>query len=141
VHFLTHLLIEGWTSAEDESAIQTRLMLRSLAQDGEFARLLLRRVATEWVPKIDECLVAAVAAGDATAAPVCPRLSGWLTQHIGCMVLIASLPPQPVVDYGTSRRGLVEQVVWFSLRGMGVRDEAIRRYYNPRALELIESQT
>ncbi len=56
VHFLTHLLIEGWTTAEDEPAIQTRLMLRSLAQDGEFARLLLRRVATEWVPKIDECL-------------------------------------------------------------------------------------
>ena len=141
VHFLTHLLIEGWTAAEDEPAIQTRLMLRSLAQDGEFARLLLRRVATEWVPKIDECLVAAVAAGDATAAPVCPNLAGWLTQHIGCMAMMATLPPTPVVDYGMSRRRLVEQVVWFALRGMGVKDDAIRRYYNPRALELLESLT
>jgi hypothetical protein len=139
VHFLTHLLIEGWTAAEDEPAIQLRLMLRSLAQDGEFARLLLRRVATEWVPKIDECLVAAVADGDAHAAPVSPRLSGWLTQHIGCMAMIVLLPPQPVVDYGMSRRNLVEHVVWFALRGMGVKDEAIRKYYNPRALELLES--
>jgi AcrR family transcriptional regulator len=139
VHFLTHLLIEGWTAAEDEPAIQTRLMLRSLAQDGEFARLLLRRVKTEWVPKIDECLAASVAAGDAVAGPVCPHLSGWLTQHIGCMAMIALLPPEPVVDYGMSRRNLVEHVVWFALRGMGVKDEAIRRYYNPRALELIES--
>ena len=140
VHFLTHLLIEGWTVAEDEPAIQTRLMLRSLAQDGEFARLLLRRVATEWVPKIDECLRAAVVAGDASAAPVCPHLAGWLTQHVGCLVMMALLPPDPVVDYGMSRRNLVEQVVWFALRGMGVKDEAIRLHYNPRALELIESQ-
>ncbi len=140
VHFLTHLLIEGWTVAEDEPAIQTRLMLRSLAQDGEFARLLLRRVATEWVPKIDECLKAAVLAGDASANPVCTTLAGWLTQHVGCMAMMALLPPEPVVDYGMSRRNLVEQVVWFALRGMGVKDEAIRHHYNPRALELIESQ-
>src|SRR5580704_18603548 len=140
VHFLTHLLIEGWTVAEDEPAIQTRLMLRSLAQDGEYARLLLRRVSTEWVPKIDECLKAAVVAGDASSAPVCTRLGGWLTQHVGCMAMMALLPPQPVVDYGMSRRNLVEQVVWFALRGMGVKDEAIRLHYNPRALELLESQ-
>jgi AcrR family transcriptional regulator len=140
VHFLTHLLIEGWTTSEDEPAIQTRLMLRSLAQDGEFARLLLRRVTTEWVPKIDECLAAAIADGDAVAGPMNPHLSGWLTQHVGFMVMIALLPKQPVVDYGVSRQSLVEHVVWFALRGMGVRDEAIRRHYNPQALELIESQ-
>jgi AcrR family transcriptional regulator len=140
VHFLVHLLIEGFTSSEDEPAIQTRLMLRSLAQDGEFARLLLRRVATQWVPKIEDCLVAAVAAGDAAACPVCPHVAGWLTQHVGFMVMIALLPPQPVVDYGMSRRDLVEHVVWFALRGMGVKDDAIRRFYNPRALELIENQ-
>jgi AcrR family transcriptional regulator len=139
VHFLTHLLIEGWTVDEDEPAIQTRLMLRSMAQDGEFARLLLRRVGTQWVPKIDECLEAAISAGDANAGPVCRRLSGWLTQHIGCMVMIALLPAEPVVDYKMPRRQLVEHVVWFALRGMGVKDEAIRRYYNPRALELLES--
>jgi AcrR family transcriptional regulator len=141
VHFLSHLLIEGWTTAEDEPAIQTRLMLRSLAQDGEFARLLLRRVSTEWVPKMEECLVAAVAAGDAVDSPVCPHLAGWLTQHIGCLVMMTLLPSQPVVDYGMTRRNLVENVVWFALRGMGVKDEAIRCHYNPRALELIESQT
>jgi AcrR family transcriptional regulator len=140
VHFLTHLLIEGWTVEEDEPAIQTRLMLRSLAQDGDFARLLLRRVTTEWVPKIDECLKAAIVAGDANGGPVCTYLAGWLTQHVGCFAMMALLPAEPVVDYGMSRRNLVEQVVWFALRGMGVKDEAIRLHYNPRALELIESQ-
>ena len=35
------------------------------------------------------------------------------------------------------REPLIEQAVWFSLRGMGVRDEAIKRYYNPEALTIL----
>jgi hypothetical protein len=35
------------------------------------------------------------------------------------------------------REKLVEQVVWFTLRGLGVRDEAIKRYYNPEALRVL----
>src|SRR5579863_756316 len=31
VHFIASKMIEGWTASEDEPAIQTRLMLRSLA--------------------------------------------------------------------------------------------------------------
>ena len=46
------------------------------------------------------------------------------------------LPADPVVDYGVRRGQLVEQIVWFSLRGLGLKDEAIRRYYNPKALAL-----
>ena len=33
---------------------------------------------------------------------------------------------------------LVEQTVWFSLRGMGVKEKAIARYYNPKALALFQ---
>ena len=47
------------------------------------------------------------------------------------------LPAKPVIDYGLSRDELVEQAVWFSLRGMGLKEEAIRRHYNPKALTLL----
>ena len=46
------------------------------------------------------------------------------------------LPAEPVVDYGVPRDKLVEQAVWFALRGMGLKEEVIRRYYNPKALAL-----
>src|SRR5580693_1812091 len=55
VHFLASRVIEGWSTCEDEPAVQHRLMLRSLAQDGEFARLSLRRLCDQWVPKVGEC--------------------------------------------------------------------------------------
>ena len=113
-----------------------RLMLRSLAEDGEFARLLLGRLSSCWVPKVEECVRAAVAAGDAVAGPVRPNLGGWFTHHLACMVTFCRLPDDPVVDYKAGRDRLVEQTVWFALRGLGLKDEAIRRHYNPKALAL-----
>jgi AcrR family transcriptional regulator len=139
VHFLVSRIIEGWSTCEDEPAIQHRLMLRSLAQDGEFARLSLRRLCTEWVPKVGECVRTAIANGDAYEGPVCPDLGAWFTHHLATMLTMQLLPANPVLDYSVSRRRLVEQAVWFGLRGMGIKEEAIRRHYNPQALELIEA--
>jgi AcrR family transcriptional regulator len=136
VHFLISKIVAGCAARDSEQAIQNRLMLRSLAEDGEFARLLMRRLASDWIPKIEECLKAAVAAGDAVDNPVRPGLRGWFAHHLAAMILMHSLPAKPVVDYGIAREKLVEQAVWFSLRGMGLKEEAIERYYNPMALAL-----
>jgi AcrR family transcriptional regulator len=137
VHFMVARIAGGDGSEDDDAAIQSRLMLRSLAEDGEFAGLSLRGLAEHWVPKVGECLKAAVAAGDATAGPVRPNLCGWFAHHLPAMIATNLLPAQSVVDYGVSRDKLVEQAVWFILRGMGVKEEVIKRHYNPKALALL----
>jgi AcrR family transcriptional regulator len=139
VHFLVSRIVNGCASAGDEQAIQNRLMLRSLGEDGEFARLFLRRLTSDWIPKIEECIKVAVAAGDAVDGPVRPHLRGWFAHHLAVILMIHLLPAKPVVDYGVSREKLAEQAVWFSLRGMGLKEEAIQRYYNPKALGLFAS--
>jgi AcrR family transcriptional regulator len=139
VHFLISRLVNGCGLDKEEQAIQSRLMLRSLAEDGEFARLLLGRVAANWIPKVEECLRAAATAGDAVEMPVLPSLRGWFAHHLGAMLLVHLLPANPTVDYGVSSEKLVEQAVWLTLRGMGLTDEAIRRYYHPKALEFFVS--
>lgn len=137
VHFMVSRFA-GRCSAEDEElAIQNRLMLRSFAEDGEFARLALRGLAEHWVPKVGECLKAAVAAGDALAGPVRANMSGWFAHHLTAIIMTHLLPEKPVVDYGLSRDKLVEQAVWFILRGMGLKEEVIQRHYNPKALSLL----
>ena len=139
VHFLISRIVSGCASREDEQTIQNRLMLRSLAEDGEFARLFLRRLASGWIPKIQECIEAAIAAGEVVNGPVLPILRGWFTHHLAAMILFYLLPATPVIDYGVARDKLVEQAVWFALRGIGLKEEAIRRYYNPKALALFEN--
>jgi AcrR family transcriptional regulator len=135
VHFLVSRIV-GQIAARDDRVIQNRLILRSLAEDGEFARLLFEKfVSAGWVPKVEECVRAAVAAGDAVAGPS-PHLAAWLTHHLAAAVLFHQLPDEPVVDYGVSREQLVEQAVRYCLRGIGLTDEAIRQHYNPKALAL-----
>jgi hypothetical protein len=52
------------------------------------------------------------------------------------MIAIMHLPKNPVIDYGVSRQELLNQAVWFVLRGMGLMDQAIATYYNAQALSV-----
>jgi AcrR family transcriptional regulator len=137
VHRIIARLVEGGGPDKEEQEIQHRLMLRSLLEDGEFARFILERAVAGWLTKAEECLKAAIAAGEAVAAPVRPRLASWFVEHIAVVLMTRLRLATPVVDYGVSRKQLVEQAVWFALRGMGLTDEAIRRYYDPKALRLL----
>lgn len=136
-HFLISKMVAEAGRQDDDAAIHARLMYRSLLEDGSFARQYLVRVAEQWVPKCGECIRAAIAAGEALESPVAPSLGSWFTHHIGVMLKLYLMPPEPAVDYGTARELLVEQAVWFALRGMGLREEVIRRHYNPAGLALL----
>jgi len=138
VHFLVSRIVGGSKPRHSDQAIVNRLMLRSLADDGEFAQVLLARVAHEWIPKVEECIAAAIAAGDAVDGFVQPHLSGWLTHHVAAMLMLHRLPTSAVVQYAMPEAQLVEQTVWFSLRGMGLKEKTIARYYNPKALALFQ---
>jgi AcrR family transcriptional regulator len=128
--FLTQHMISRILARDDEEALHNRLMLRSLTEDGEFARLFLKGMPSEMNRMIERCLQAAIAAGDAVDGPVGPRLGGWFASYLAAVLKFHSLPAEPVVEYGISRDKVQEQAVWFALRGMGLKEEAIERYYN-----------
>jgi len=138
-HFLISRIVASGATRDDERGIQNRLMLRSLTEDGEFARLFLRRVAEDWVPRFAESIEAAVRSGDAVDTGVLPGLAGWFAHHLAVMMMIHLLPARPVIDYQLPREQLVEQAVLFTLRGMGLREAAVKRHYNPKALEIFST--
>ena len=80
---------------------------------------------------------AASLAGEAHCGPVLPRAGAIFTHHVAKVIMLSLIPATPVVDYEMPCEALIEQAVWFSLRGLGVEDEAIRRYYNPEALAIL----
>lgn len=136
VHRLVSHMLDGRPTGDDEQAVQHRLMLRSLLEDGEFARIFLKRIPALWISKVTESLQAAVKAGDAVAGPISPHLASWFAEHLAVTIMTRLRPETPVVDYGVPRKRLVEQTVWFALRGMGLKEEVIERHYNPKALAL-----
>jgi AcrR family transcriptional regulator len=137
VHLMVSKTIGGICSGNEDALVHHRLMLRSLMEDGEFARLFFRRSLSCWLTKVEECLEASVAAGEAMCHPVLPKLGAIFTRHLAKIIMLSLMPATPIVDYELPRDKLIEQAVWFSLRGLGVRDEAILRYYNPEALTVL----
>ncbi len=135
-HFVVTKMLGKPARSDDDHVLQTRLMLRSLTEDGEFARLYLKEGPSQGNRWFEACIQAAVAAGEAVGSPVLPSVGGWFASHLAAMIRIHLLPAEPVVDYGVSREKLVEQAVWFILRGIGLKEEAIKRHYNPKALAL-----
>ncbi len=104
-----------------------KLILQSLAGDGDFARQCYQRGAARIIAKMEECLAGAVAAGDVVEMPVRQALRCWFAQHLAAMLAFNCLHEPPIVRYGVARRELGEQAVWYALRGLGVKDEAIKR--------------
>ena len=139
VHNLVlHMLAER-PYGENERAF-VRLLLRSLMDEGEFARTAIRGGPSHWVKKVVECFGAAVASGDAVRNEVHADVAAWFISQMAAMVMIHFLPDKPIIQFSVSREELVEQAVWFGLRGMGVKEEAIRRHYNPATLALPTDQ-
>ena len=134
---VSHLLEENET--DDDPSIQIRLMLRSMMEDGEFARLFLQQVGACWMDKISACLDAAVLAGDAVAGPPTARVAGWLLHYLIVMIFLSLQATPPIVDYGVTHKKLVKQVVWFTLRGMGLKEETIKRCYNSKTMAWFDS--
>ena len=138
VHFIVSRCVGGCSMPSEDQAIQNRLMLRSIAEDGDFARLMLERMTSCWIPKVEQCIKVAVADGDADEIPGKPAVRAWFASHLASMLTFNHLPENPVVDDGVSREKLVQQAVGFILRGLGLRNAAIQRDYNPKALALFE---
>lgn len=138
VHFLVSVIVRKRDEQREEQQVQARLILRSLCEEGEFARIMLEPMAEEWIAMVERCHQAAVEQGDAAADPVPLGLRGWFVHHVPAMAAFISLPDEPAIDYGVGEARLIEQIVWFCLRGMGVKDRVIRRDYNPKALALLQ---
>jgi hypothetical protein len=64
-------------------------------------------------------------------------LRAWFVHHIAFALMLHLYPKVSAIDYKVPKETLIEQAVHFALRGVGLKDEAIKRYYNPSSLRLL----
>ncbi len=133
VHYLFSQLFDQRFSNDDVQAM-IHLMLRSVMDEGDFARFAFKQGPLHWVLKVEQCLKAAIAAGDAADGGDIAKLGGWFAHHLAGMIMINLLQAKPVINYRASQKKLQEQAVLFTLRGMGLKENAIRRYYKPKLM-------
>ena len=112
-------------------AVLGRLAVRSLLEDGHFAGTVLKPFTNNWMATFEKCLTNAAASGDLREYRTTPHLSAWLLHHIA-LGLILHVSPRNPTDYKVPKHTLVRETVRFALRGIGLREEPIKRHYNSR---------
>ncbi len=112
-----------------------RLMIQSLLEDGEFTRSFTEPRFKQMLPHIEECAEAARLAGEMVEMPLKDYERLWFPHHLAMSLRLASLPEEEVFDYATEPSERKLNAIWFSLRGMGLNDEIIKKYFKPDILE------
>lgn len=135
VYLLMRSLIMGNGSDPIGSETRFRLVLNSCLEDGAFPRYLFEKHYAQCFARMEQCLEAAAKAGDVVNTPVDARNRLIFAHHLACMIGIMALPEKPNQGMAT-REELLNQAVWFVLRGMGLTERAIETHYNPKALSL-----
>ena len=135
-HFLISHFVRG-CSEDPSKGVMDRLMVRSLLEDGALVRLANEKFTAAFIHKFEECLKKAAKAGELREIPVRRDLRGWFAHHIAVGLMLHLQPKVPAINYKVTKETLVEQAVWFALLGAGLKDEAIKRHYNPKALSLL----
>ena len=103
----------------------SRLMFKSLLEDGEFARLFMDRAATVWRSKVRLCIEQAIADEKMVVRDDPVDLGSWFVHHLRVGAIILNLPDRATVDYEVSTKDFVTGALRFSLRGLGVKEEFI----------------
>ena len=115
--------------------MRQRMLLNSCLEDGSFARFMFHNRVSEYMGKIVASVEAASASGDLMECSGCTRNRIFFSYHLATMVSTMHLPGSSVVDYGAPRESLLDEVVLFCLRGVGLSRSAIEAFYRPKELE------
>jgi AcrR family transcriptional regulator len=114
-------------AADPEHESFGRLLLRSMASDGRFARAFFADVLGPQVAWVERCLQVAEKRGELEpfGRPLSAR--AWLSYLMQVQVLATIQPSPRLVDYGASDPALAQAALLFMLRGLGLKEAAIRR--------------
>ncbi|CAN5483353.1 TetR/AcrR family transcriptional regulator [soil metagenome] len=134
VHNLVSFFLDRTGDLNPELAIQDRMLLRSLAEDGEFARHVYAKLSSSWLPGIVACLKASNRAGDTIQQESKPDAMGWFLHSLPLIIHMLLLPANPIVNFHVRNKALVEQTVRFLLRGVGLKDSVAARLYTSKTL-------
>jgi AcrR family transcriptional regulator len=135
VYVIMKLIMFEVPGMETDQFWHERLMFRSLLGDTAYAKRHFKNIQNHLEESITACIHQATQHGDMTNIAISPENRMWFIHHLAMGLNLCHLSTAPAFDYEGSKLDLVRQAVLFSLRGMGMADEAISKYYKPDKLE------
>ncbi len=128
-----HILFEAPGQAEEQQ-IHERFLFNRFLEDGEYARAALKSIESASRSTIEECYRAAEEDAHLVEMPLPFLRRAWFVHHLAMALNLCHLPEIPAFEYDGTKEELSAHATLFALRGIGLTDEVIRRFYKPEKL-------
>jgi len=113
-----------------------RLLFYSLLEDAGYARMVFERISAEYFDFVEASYQAAIEAGDIAKTGSDHANLFWFVHHLAMALNLCHLSPTPAFAYDVPKETLIDEAACFALRGIGLTEAAIRRYYQPKKLDI-----
>ena len=128
VYALTHMIMTEMPNVSREQKIFERLLVYSLLENTSFAVSVFRQYDKELFPVWLDSLKTAENAGDIHAPLVDSVAKMWLSHHLIMAINFLHLSGESLFPYSKTKEDLINGMVIFILRGIGLKDETIRHF-------------
>lgn len=129
VTLLALSIIEGFDGADELNMVR-RLILNSLLDEGDFARNFHAAHIEIWLDKIQENYLAAIDEGAIIDGVEADKDFFLFVHNFLFGSGVFSLPKNKIINYQSTQEKFLEKSILFSLRGMGFKETAIKKYFN-----------
>jgi AcrR family transcriptional regulator len=119
----------------EKQKMHERLLFYSMLEDVSYAQMVFKKNFTNWYDIIYASYRAAVKAGDIVKMPIAPSNRIWFVHHLAMALNLCHLTGKSAFRYDMSKEELAQDAVMFALRGIGLTDKAIKKYFKPKKLE------
>ncbi len=134
---MTEMLVrhvaQGALGDPERREMKDRLLLNSFLEDGEYARQIFAWVMERVYPRFAASVAAAAAAGDLEPPAIDPQNAFWFGHHVAALTALGRLGTHPSVPYAGTTKSMLDDMVRFILRGVGLKAAAIAAYVEPIA--------
>jgi AcrR family transcriptional regulator len=135
VYIMFRLILFEVPKLEDHQHWHERLLFRSLLGDAKYARAHFQSIQKMLENRIHACFEAAASKGEIADNHLGHSAKMWFTHHLAMALNLCHMAEKPAYEYEGSREELSEQAILFCLRGIGMTETAIEKYFQPEKLK------
>lgn len=134
---LAQFFISNVIKKRSNRADMSRLLVRSLLEDGKFALTFYSTITAGWLDQFEKSFAAAQKSGDAVSSPIEKCLFPVLIYSLCSGLSLHLDQPEVAKKHQESKDELVERCTWFILMGIGLKPAVIRRHYRQDGIKAL----
>jgi AcrR family transcriptional regulator len=141
VYLVFHQILLEVPGYKKDQKIHERLLFQSFLEDGSYARKIFKMLQKgDWFKILLESFKVAKQSGHLVDMPISRENRLWFAHHLAMALNLCHLQGEPAFEYQGSLETLVEQAVFFALRGIGLTDAVMKAFFKPKRLRQIKQQ-